>query len=258
VIELYYQSYGTGFPLIVLHGLFGSSDNWQPVAKKLGAKFEVLTLDLRNHGRSPHSDEMSYAVMAGDVREFMAQRGFARAHVLGHSLGGKVAMEFALRHPALVAKLVVVDMAPKIYPPSHVPLFEAMLALDLDSFRERGEIDKALAAKVPDTRTRMFLLKNVGRDEAGKFKWKLNLPAIYQNYPKLKEAIESDRTFDGPVLFVKGGKSDHILPEDKARITRLFPSAQVEELASAGHWVHADDPEGLVSVLEAFLGEHDR
>ena len=252
-MELFYQSYGSGFPLIVLHGLFGSSDNWQPVAKKLSTRFEVLAVDLRNHGRSPHSEEFSYAVMAEDVREFMAQRGFSRAHVLGHSLGGKVAMEFALRHPALVSKLVVVDMVPKVYPPSHVPLFEAMLALGLDSFRERGEIDKALAAKIPDTRTRMFLLKNVGRDESGKFNWKLNLPAIYRNYPKLKETIESDKTFDGPVLFVKGGKSEHILPEDEARITKLFPKAQVEELASAGHWVHADDPEGLVRVLVEYL-----
>jgi len=253
-MELYYQSYGSGFPLIVLHGLFGSSDNWQPVAKKLGARFEVLTVDLRNHGRSPHSEEFDYTVMAEDLREFMAQRGFARAHFLGHSMGGKVAMEFALRHPTLVTKLVVVDMAPKVYPPSHVPLFEATLALELDSFRERGEIDKALATKILDTRVRMFLLKNVGRDYSGKFKWKLNLPAIYRNYPKLKEAIESDRTFDGPVLFVKGGKSDHILAEDAARITSLFPKAQVEELARAGHWVHADDPEGLARLLEEFLG----
>jgi esterase len=254
-MQLHYQSFGAGFPLIIMHGLFGSSDNWQPVAKKLEARFEVSTVDLRNHGRSPHSEEFSYAVMAEDLREFMAQRGFARAHVLGHSLGGKAAMTFALQYPELVSKLVVVDMGPKTYAPWHVPLFEAMLALDLDLFRERGEIDKALAPVIPDVRTRMFLLKNLGRDDLWKFKWKLNLPSIYRNYPQLKDAIECNGTFNGPALFVKGGKSDHILAEDVPRIVKLFPRARVEELPSAGHWVHADDLEGLVKALKEFLAK---
>ena len=167
-MQLYYQTYGAGFPLIILHGLFGSSDNWQPVAKKLGEQFQVFTPDLRNHDRSPHSEEFSYPLMAEDLREFMEQRALVRTHMLGHSMGGKAAMEFALRHPALVAKLIVVDMAPKAYPPVHVPLFEAMLALDLASFRERGEINAALTPKISNTQVRQFLLKNIGRDNSGK------------------------------------------------------------------------------------------
>lgn len=252
-MQLYYQKYGAGFPLVILHGLFGSSDNWAPLAKKLGERFTVFTVDLRNHGRSPHSEEFSYAVMAEDIREFLEQRGLARAHLLGHSMGGKAAMEFALRHPARVAKLVVVDMAPKVYPPVHVPLFEAMLGLDLNLFRERGEIDAALAKKIHDMKVRQFLLKNVARDDAGKFRWKLNVAGIYQNYPRLKEAIEPGRTFDGTVLFVKGGNSEHIIVNDEAQIRRLFPKARVEKLAEAGHWVHADDPAGLVRIATQFL-----
>jgi pimeloyl-ACP methyl ester carboxylesterase len=253
-MELYYQSYGTGFPLIVLHGLFGSSDNWQPVAKKLGARFEVLTVDLRNHGRSPHSEEMNYAAMAEDVRELMARRNLARAHVLGHSLGGKVAMTFALRHPALVSKLVVVDMAAKEYPPVHAPLFDAMLGLDLDSFRERADVDAALAEKIPDAAVRRFLLKNIGRDESGKLRWKLNLGAIHRSYDRLREAVTSTGSFEGEMLVVTGARSEHVLEEDLVAMRRMFPRLRAEVLAKAGHWVHADDAEGLVRVLEEFLG----
>lgn len=254
-MEPHYHSYGAGFPLLILHGLFGSLDNWQPISRRLSEQFQVFSLDLRNHGRSPHDEEINYPLMAEDLREFMEQQRLSQAHILGHSMGGKVAMEFALRHPALAAKLVVVDMSPKAYPPVHLPLFEAMLALDLNSFRERGEIDAALAEKIPDAAVRRFLLKNVGRDESGQFYWKLNLAAIYRNYPQLKKEIESNRIFDGPVLFVKGGKSDHILAGDIAGIRKFFPRAQIQELAEAGHWVHADDPTGLVRMLTQFLND---
>jgi pimeloyl-ACP methyl ester carboxylesterase len=254
-MQLHFQTYGTGFPLVILHGLFGSSDNWQPVAKKLGERFTVFTVDLRNHGRSPHSEEFSYAIMAEDVCDFLEQRGLSQAHVLGHSMGGKTAMEFALRHPSLVSKLVIVDMAPKAYPPVHVPLFEAMLGLDLGLFRERGEIDAALTEKIPDAKVRQFLLKNVARDETGKFRWKLNVAGIYQNYSRLKEAIESNTTFDGPTLFIKGAKSDHLLAEDMPQIEKLFPKARIEKLANAGHWVHADEPAGIVRILTSFLSD---
>ncbi len=253
-MELFYQSYGAGFPLIILHGLFGSSDNWQPVAKKLGARFEVLTVDLRNHGRSPHSEEMNYTVMAEDVRELMARRGLPRAHLLGHSMGGKTAMTFALRHPTLVSKLVVVDMAAKEYPPVHEPLFDAMLGVDLSLFKERAEVDAALAEKIRDARTRQFLLKNVGRDETGKLRWKLNLGAIHRGYDRLRSALESAGSFNGDTLVVKGGRSEHVLVDDLDGMRKLFPRMRVEVLENAGHWVHADDAEGLAKVLEEFLG----
>lgn len=252
-MQLHFQTVGTGFPLLILHGLFGSLDNWQPISRKLGGHFQVFALDLRNHGRSPHSDDFNYAVMADDLREFMEQRRLPRVHVLGHSMGGKAAMHFALLHPMLVGRLVVVDIAPRAYAPAHLALFEAMLALDLGSFRERHEIDAALASAVPENAVRQFLLKNVGRDEAGAFRWKLNLPAIYRNYPGLNEAIKPVREFTGPTLFLKGERSDYIGDMDVTLITRLFPKAQITPISQSGHWVHADQPEKLTEMVVRFI-----
>jgi len=219
----------------------------------LGEHFQVFALDLRNHGRSPHDDAFNYAVIADDLREFMEQHRLSRADVLGHSLGGKAAMHFALLHPQLVSKLIVVDMAPRAYAPAHLPLFEAMLALNLAAFRERHEIDIALAGAIPEIATRQFLLKNIGRDDSGAFRWKLNLPVIYRNYPELNQAIESDRTFTHPTLFISGERSDYIRNKDAPHIQQLFPNTQITTIPNAGHWVHADQPEKLTEIVIQFL-----
>jgi esterase len=252
-MQLNFQRHGEGFPLIILHGLFGSLDNWQSVARHWSESFQTFTLDLRNHGRSPHSEDFNYAVMVEDVREFMAAQGLNSAHLLGHSMGGKVAMHFALKNPALVKKLVVIDMAPRAYPPSHETIFKALLALDLDSFRERAEIDKALVLSIPDNATRQFLLKNIKRNDAGAFEWKMNLPAIYKNYADVTGAIESARTFDRPTLFIRGGRSDYIKEGDEVLIRQLFPQAQIKTIPEAGHWVHADASIQLKQMVSDFL-----
>jgi len=252
-MQLNFQCHGDGFPLIILHGLFGSLDNWQTIARNLGQSYQVFTLDLRNHGRSPHSDIFNYAVMAEDLREFMAAQNLPRAYIMGHSLGGKTAMHFALRHPELVEKLIVVDMAPKAYPPVFAPIFKALLALDLASFRERSEIADALTPAIPEMALRQFLVKNVTRDDTGAFRWKMNLPVIHRNYGVLTAAIETDRTFSGPALFIKGELSNYLLEGDAALIHKLFSRATMKTIAHAGHWVHADAPEQLMKVVCNFL-----
>ena len=252
-MQLYFQSFGAGLPIIILHGLFGSSDNWHTISRRLGEQFQVFALDLRNHGRSPHSNAMNYELMADDIAEFFPAHNLQRACLLGHSMGGKVAMRFALRYPDLTAALIVADMAPKAYPPSHQVIFDALRKLDLASFRSRNEIDIALAPEVPDVAVRQFLLKNVARTDAGGFAWKLNLPAIERNYPALRSAITSGRPFTGPVLFILGAKSDYLQDTDRDAILRLFPRATFKTISTAGHWLHADAPDEFVQLVAEFL-----
>lgn len=253
IVRLNFQSYGRGFPIIILHGLFGSLDNWQTISRRLGEFFQVFAVDLRNHGGSPHSDDFNYDVMAEDLRGFVETHGLSRCHLLGHSLGGKAAMEFALRHAALVEKLVVVDMAPRAYPPAHIPIFEALLALDLRSFRDRREIADALAPAIPDLVTRQFLLKSLTRDESDALQWRLNLPAIYRNYSRLNQELENGRTFAGPALFLRGQRSDYITEKDASLIRRFFPNAKIVSVSGAGHWIHADAPEAFLKATLDFL-----
>jgi esterase len=252
-MQLNFQRHGEGFPLIILHGLFGSLDNWQNIARNLGQSFQVFTVDLRNHGHSPHHDDFNYAIMIEDLREFMATQQLPRAHVMGHSMGGKTAMHFALRHPEQVEKLIVVDMAPRAYAPAHGPIFKALLALNLGSFRERSEIFDALAPAIPEIAMRQFLVKNVMRDEAGTFRWKMNLLVLHRNYDELNYAIQPDRSFDGPVLFIKGEQSDYLAESDVALIHKLFPRTNMKTVAQAGHWVHAEAPEELGKMVCNFL-----
>ena len=250
---LHFKQLGHGEPLVLLHGLFGSSDNWFGVALKLAEKFHVFVLDLRNHGHSPHYAEMDYRLMAADVEKFFVTHKLENASVIGHSMGGKVAMQFALSHPARVKKLVVVDMAPRAYAPAHDKILAALLALDLKAFPTRTEIEVALAAEIPSLNLRRFLLKNLGRNDDGSFQWKMNLRAVAENYPSLGEALSVAIPFTNPTQFIRGGKSDYIRAEDEAEIHHLFPSAKIETIRGAGHWVHADKPEEFVRRVLDFL-----
>jgi pimeloyl-ACP methyl ester carboxylesterase len=250
---LNFQVQGTGFPILILHGLFGSLDNWRTISRRLSDHFHVFTLDLRNHGRSPHSDAMSYDVMADDVAEFLQTHNLQRAHILGHSLGGKVAMHFALSYPNRVARLIVADIAPRAYSPSHLAILDAMRSLNLASFANRNDIDRALAQAIPQSALRHFLLKNVTRTDSGAFAWKLNLPAIRQNHSALLGAIDGAHPFPGAVLFIRGGKSDYVQNADHESILRLFPQAAFETIPNAGHWLHTDAPEGFVESVIEFL-----
>lgn len=249
-------------PLLMLHGLFGSSDNWLGVAPKLALTRPVFLVDLRNHGLSPHRDEMNYSLMAADIAEFLEARKLPRANVLGHSLGGKVAMQFALATPERVEKLIVVDMTPRACPPDHIPIFKALLALDLKQFESRRQIEDALAPEIPGLTLRRFLLKNLAHEPHGNqgaraFRWKIPLHAILANYPRLCEAIDPDEknrhSFEGPALFLRGGQSPYVTDSDLPAIHKLFPQALLETVPAARHWVHADAPDEFVRHVSDFL-----
>ncbi|HEY0736324.1 MAG TPA: alpha/beta fold hydrolase [Herpetosiphonaceae bacterium] len=252
-MQLNYQRYGQGAPLIILHGLFGSLTNWNTLSKRFGEHYTVFAVDQRNHGASPHSDESSYLLMAEDLRDFMQEQSLTLAHLLGHSMGGKTAMQFALSYPELVEKLIVVDIAPKAYPPHHDTIFDALCELNLSEYTSRAELDRALASKIDYAPTRQFLLTNVTRDDAGRFAWKINLDGIYQTYDAIIGAIESTSHFDKPTLFVRGETSDYIQDEDRPQIETLFPQAQLVTVKGAGHWVHAEAPDAFFSTILAFL-----
>ncbi|MCU0788394.1 MAG: alpha/beta fold hydrolase [Verrucomicrobia bacterium] len=256
-MKLHSEVIGSGPDLIVLHGLFGSHQNWQPVARRLSGEFRVHTVDLRNHGASPHHDEVNYPLMAEDLRWFMDQAGIASAHVLGHSLGGKVAMQFALVWPKRVGKLVVVDIAPRAYDSVHDDVFEALRGLRLSRIRTRTEADAALAGSIPHHATRRFLLTNLQPLPEGGFRWRVNLEALSAQREHLTAAVTAMVPFEGRMLFVRGGTSDYVRDGDRLEIERLFPHARIETIEGAGHWVHVDAPEAFLDLIKGFLAEAD-
>lgn len=239
--------------MVIMHGLFGSLDNWAGIAAQLSDAFSVFLLDLRNHGRSPHVPEISYPAMAGDLLEFLDQQGIFEAHILGHSMGGKVAMQFAGSYPERVSRLVVADIAPKAYPPHHKEIFEALHAIDLDSLESRQQAQQQLEARIPQPSVVQFLLKNLGRDEQQRFRWKFNLDAISRHYGQILGNVSIAHPYEGLTCFIAGEKSNYIQPEDRPVILSHFPAAQIEYLAGAGHWVHADAPEQFTGIVRNFL-----
>jgi len=252
-MQLNYKSFGEGYPIIILHGLFGTLDNWQTIAKKLAENYTVYIIDQRNHGRSPHDDAFNYEVMADDLQAFMESQWIYEAHVIGHSMGGKTAMQFALNYPDLVNQLIVVDIAPKAYEGGHQAIFEALFSLNLDKIVNRKTADSLLEEKIADFGVRQFLLKNLTRKKEGGFKWKMNLPVIYQNYDQILSTITSADAFDNPTLFIRGGTSDYVKDEDMKEINLLFSNAELTTVEKAGHWVHAAAPADLLKIVIDFL-----
>ncbi|MFL1461085.1 alpha/beta fold hydrolase [Roseococcus sp. DSY-14] len=242
---------GDGPPLLLAHGLYGQGRNWGGVGKALARRFRVLMPDLRNHGDSPQAAGMTYADMAGDLAELLRAQGAAGATVLGHSMGGKAAMALALRHGALVGRLVVCDIAPRRYAPALRPFLAGMRALALPEGLTRREADAALADSVPDAGIRGFLLQSLDF-EAQPPRWKLGLAAIAAGMPDI-EGFDEDGRYEGETLVIAGARSDYIEPEDRALFLRLFPRAAFRVVEGAGHWVHADNPRGFLAVLEEWL-----
>ncbi len=254
-MQLNHKSYGEGYPLVILHGLFGSLDNWQTLARKWADHYRVILLDLRNHGRSPHTDEMTYPLMAHDVAEFLEGEGIDECHLLGHSMGGKVAMQTALTYPALIDKLVIVDMAPRQYGRGHDDVFAALHALDPTTLDDRRDADAAMAPHLDDKGVRQFLLKNLARDDAEGFRWRMNLEVLDRDYDNLVAPVGTlGQTYPGPALFIRGGKSGYIKDEDWDGILKHFPAAKLATVKGAGHWVHAERPKELFELVGAFLG----
>jgi pimeloyl-ACP methyl ester carboxylesterase len=210
-------------------------------------------VDQRNHGQSFHHAEMSYPLMAEDLNGFMAARGLETALIIGHSMGGKTAMQFALQFPKRVEKLIVADMASRAYAPAHENILAALLALDLPAFQTRHQIEDALAPGIPSLNLRRFLLKNLGRNDDGSFKWKMNVRSLAENYSNLGVAINAETAFAEPTLFIRGGKSSYLTAADEPEIRRLFPAAQFQTIPAVGHWVHADAPEEFLRLVLDFL-----
>jgi pimeloyl-ACP methyl ester carboxylesterase len=254
-VELAYQVHGDGPPVVVLHGLLGSARNWATIARQLGESHRVFCLDLRNHGESPWAETMTFGEMAEDVAAFLDRHDLPSATVIGHSMGGKVAMRLALSHGERVTRLMVVDVAPVTYDHSFADYLEAMQRVDLASTTRRAEIDARLAEAIPDQGVRAFLLQNLVRSEAG-FAWRVNLDALRANMAAIMDfpTSEEEAPYDGPTLFVAGGHSSYVLPEHRPAIERWFPRAELVAIDDAGHWVHAERPAEFLSAVRRFLG----
>ncbi len=252
-MKLNFKKLGNGSPLVILHGVFGSLDNWYTLGKEFSKSFEVFLVDLRNHGQSPHADEFNYQLMSDDVVEFIQSETKVPVNLLGHSMGGKVAMELATRQSEIVTKLVVVDIGPKNYPPHHREIYEGFRSINLSKLTSRSEADQILSQSIPDFGVRQFMLKNLSRNESGGFEWKLNLNSIEKNADKIGEALPTQAKFLAPTLFIGGSNSKYILKEDEAGIRNHFPNSQVVWIEGSGHWVHAEKPNELFSTVINFL-----
>lgn len=250
-MKLFFRQFGEGKPFIILHGLFGLSDNWVSIAKILSQNYRVIIPDLRNHGQSPHSPVFNYDAMTADILELMDELSLDQAVILGHSMGGKVAMQFALQNPELTKRLIVVDMSMRRYDGRqlHSDIIQAMMSIDFSTVESRIEVNRQLATTIPDERVRLFILKNLYRKTRYQLDWRLNLSTINQNIDYIFDNISSDAQYNGSTLFIKGEKSDYILNSDLPKIVQCFPNATFQTVLGAGHWVQADNPEGFLEKI---------
>ena len=253
-MKLHSTILGEGKPFLILHGFLGMSDNWKTLGKQFAKDgFQVHLIDQRNHGKSPHSDEFSYQLLAEDIKEYCDQHGLEDIILLGHSMGGKTAMLAACENAGLVSKLIIVDIAPKYYAPHHQQILKGLTALDDAKLTSRGDAEEFLKDFIPETGVRLFLLKNLYWKTKEQLSLKLNLEALKANIENIGEALPLDKTYDGPALFIKGEKSDYITPEDEEAIKRQFPFAEIHEIADAGHWVHAENMEAFYEAVIRFV-----
>lgn len=265
-MELHYKKYGLGFPLVVVHGLYGSSDNWVGIARELAKNYEVYCLDMRNHGQSPHAIEHTYEAMAGDLYDFVEQQNFNRAIFLGHSMGGKVCMFFANRYPQKVSKLIVADIAPKKYKSmskvqslSHFNILTTMNKLKLSDYENRSDIEQELLKDIKSERIVKFLLKNIRlqKKQQPKFLWKLNVKSLLDQLEEILEGVDASSlkkiSDNFPVLFLKGENSSYITPQDEEIIKRLYQNSTIKTIKNAGHWLHAENPEQFIGEIKRFI-----
>lgn len=267
-MQLFFRTEGIGFPIVIIHGLYGSSDNWLSIAKMLTTNHQIYLIDQRNHGRSPNTNEHTYEAMKNDLIEFFDTHRIDKAIVMGHSMGGKTAMCFAADYPERVEKLIVVDIAPKDYfllhdqthEEQHSNILRAMLDIDFSEIESRKQIEFFLNNRINDLQVVQFLLKSVQRNKEDKnFEWRLNVPVLYNSLTEIIRGINAqwfeDRLpiFQYPVLFIKGANSNYILPEDFVTIQRIYPYCQIIEIPNAGHWLHAEQPQLFLEVVSKFI-----
>jgi esterase len=251
-MKLFFRELGQGQPFIILHGLMGSSDNWLTQAKMLANEYHLYLVDQRNHGQSPHSDDFDYKVLAHDLKHFIKEHQLKKPIILGHSMGGKTAMNFAIANPDLLDRLIVVDIAPKAYPIHHDNIVEGLKAIPINTLHSRNQADEILAEYVPEADVRQFLLKNLSRKAEGGFAWKINLNVIDRNLELISADIQFPGNYKGQTLFVRGAGSHYVKDDDRKRIKELFPDSTLVTM-DTGHWVQAEKPQEFVEVVRNFL-----
>lgn len=255
---LYSKIYGqdkSGTPLLVFHGLFGMLDNWGSFGKEMGEFFPVHLIDLRNHGKSFHSEEMSHDDLAHDITHYMEFHNLHKVNLLGHSLGGKAVMQFSIKYPPKVEKLIVVDISPKAYPPHHQGIIKALETVDFEKITTRQEAEEILAQYIPEKSVIQFLAKNLYWTDDKKLAWRFNLKTLSEKYDQFVSNAIKFGVYDGPTLFLAGEKSNYILPQDEFLIKQQFPHYQLVKIPNAGHWVQAENPVDFNKTVKNFLLE---
>lgn len=253
-MTLHSQILGSGKPFVILHGFLGMSDNWKTLGTRWAeAGYEVHLLDQRNHGRSFHSDDFSYKIMAEDLKNYCEEHNLKEIILLGHSMGGKVAMQFAVTYPEMVSKLVVADIGPKAYPSHHQDILKALSMLDFSKIKSRGEAEDILSEYITDEGTRLFLLKNLYRKNKNELALRINLPVLSEKIEEVGVALANETVFEGDTLFLGGEKSGYIEPMDEILIKKHFPKAKIVTISNAGHWLHAENPDEFYDNVMNFL-----
>ncbi len=251
-MKLFSNIMGKGQPLLIVHGLFGMSDNWQGLGKQFADFYEVHLIDQRNHGRSPHSAVFNYKVLVDDLVKYIKDHKLKNVLLMGHSLGGKTVMELAVQHPDLVQKLIVVDISPKAYPVHHNKIIEGLQSLEFIELKSRGEADRKLTEHIVDAGVRQFLLKSLYWVEKGQLAFRFNLESIAKQIKEVGKALADKLEYDGPCLFVDGATSGYIVDEDEDLILEHFPEAEIVTISDAGHWVHAEQPKRFFDEVLRF------
>lgn len=245
---------GEGKPLLILHGFLGMLDNWKTLGNKYAENgFQVHLIDQRNHGKSFWSDDFNYSLLTKDLKQYIDHHNLTNVNIIGHSMGGKTAMMFAATYPQLVSKLLVADIGPKLYPLHHQTILEGLQAIDFNTLNSRKEADDILSNYVKDIGTRLFLLKNLYRKDKNNFGFKCNLPALVNNIEEIGKPLPEAHQYNGDVLFLRGGKSNYILEEDKPLIMHHFLNAKIDTIPNTGHWLHAEDPEDFLQKSLVFF-----
>ena len=244
---------GEGKPLLILHGYFGMSDNWKTLGNQFSEDFEVHLLDQRNHGRSFHSDEFNYEVLVEDLHKYITHYQLENIYLIGHSMGGKTAMLFAVTYPELVDKLVIVDISPRMYQPHHNAILAGLNSVDFSIQNSRSLVDKKIAELIPEFGVRQFLLKNVYWIEKGQLAYRFNLESLTENNSEIGEALPPFTVFEKETLFLKGDKSNYITENEEPIIEAHFPSSKIVEIKNAGHWLHAENPKQFYDEVCEFF-----
>lgn len=253
-MELNYKKYGEGSDnLVILHGLFGSLDNWQSLGKQFGNHFTTYIVDQRNHGKSPHFDEHNYSAMASDLKEFLQQQGIEETNLLGHSMGGKTVMQFSIQEPQFIKKMIVADIAPKYYPPHHQDVISALKSVDFSVQTNRKKVQAKIEETIADQGIVQFLMKGLTWINKEQLGWKFNLKVLDKKIENIGEELEGFAYFTNPTLFIRGENSDYITLEDIDTIEEIFPMAQYSTIENSGHWMHAENPKHFFDEVLNFL-----